>query len=171
MPASYATPQTRARAPLRVLSPVVELLERGANDAAAVGVKALEGGELVQFVVERGLLFTGAFAAAAMASMIILRRCCQQSPRYVLYFRSRSSSVIASHAALPTFASTATIAAAATMRRVQRAPLHVSVIRTVPSHKRCRPIFSGDGPPAAAQLPAPFSFSCCAIHAVRTRRE
>ena len=115
--------------------------------------------------------FTDAFAAAAMASMMILRRCCQQSPKYVLYFRSRSSSVMASHAALPTFASTATIAAAATMRRVQRAPLHVSVMRTVSSHNRCRPMFSGAGPPAAAQLPAPFSFTCCAIHAARTRRE
>jgi len=115
--------------------------------------------------------FTDAFAAAAMASIIMLRRCCQQSPRYVLYFRSRSSSVMASHAALPTFASTATIAAAATMRRVQRAPLHVSVIRTVSSHSRCSPMLSGDGPPAAAQLPASCFRSCSAFHASSKPRE
>jgi hypothetical protein len=56
------------------------------------------------------------------------------------------------------------------MRLVQRAPLHVSVMSTVSSQRRCSPMFSGEGPPAAAQLPGCiFSLSCC--HSTRMRRE
>ena len=62
-------------------------------------------------------------------------------------------------------------AVSAHMRLVQRAPLHVSVISTVSSFSRWRPMFVGrDGPPAAAQLPALFTFSWSSIQTVRSRR-
>ena len=67
----------------------------------------------------------------------------------------RTSVVIFSHASLPTFSSMVAMIEAASILFVQRAPLQVSVMSTVSSHSRCTPMFSGEGPPAAAQLPAP----------------
>eukprot|EP00966_Prymnesium_polylepis_P000979 22138-Prymnesium_polylepis.1 len=61
---------------------------------------------------------------AAIASIMMLRRCCQQSPRYTLYRRERSSSLIASHATRPMVVWMRSMTAAASKRLVQRAPLH-----------------------------------------------
>mmetsp|Transcript_12189 Transcript_12189/g.27840 ORF Transcript_12189/g.27840 Transcript_12189/m.27840 type:complete len:259 (+) Transcript_12189:2171-2947(+) len=108
---------------------------------------------------------------AAIASTMMLRRCCQQSPRYVMYFSLRSSSLMASHASRPTCTLIAAMTASVSIRRVQRAQLHVSVQRTVSSARRCSPMFSGDGPPAACQLPSPFAFSNSSLNSERRRRE
>lgn len=55
--------------------------------------------------------------------------------------------------------------------RAARAVAGVSVISTVSSQSRWRPMFSGEGPPAAAQLPRPCCFSCTSTHLARMARE
>ena len=95
----------------------------------------------------------------------------QQSPRWMRYFSLRSSTLIASHASLPTFSAIACTMDSVSSRFVQRAPLQVSVISTVSSQSRWRPMFSGEGPPAAAQLPRPCCFSCTSTHLARVARE
>ena len=100
----------------------------------------------------------------------MLRMCCQQSPRNDLNLRSRCSSVIASQRSTPILSLMQSMTASASKRRVQRAPLHVSVQSTVSSASLCSPMLSGDGQPAAKQLPAPpFSLSYPAIHFERRR--
>ena len=58
---------------------------------------------------------TCASPAFAIASITMLRKCCQQSPRYTRYFSSRSSLPIASQASLPTFASIVCMTASASL--------------------------------------------------------
>ena len=87
-----------------------------------------------------------------------------------LHLASRCAGERASHAASPIASLPAAIAASATSRLAARAALHVSVSSSVCSLSRCSPIESGDGPPAAAQLPAPCILSCAARHSSSSRR-